>query len=116
MRILDDAALFRAHVYTGNFLQGCPAEHQWREYANRAGVVAIERQVYPNSPNREHFLRPGASPGDSYNEKIVFRFEIWTSNLLEYFNLKLGKMESAKHKNYAPPIAMMFALFAMILP
>ena len=72
MRILTTQP--SAHVYTGNFLQGCPTSISGGEYANRAGV-AIECQAYPNSPNREHFPSTVLRPGELYNEKIIFRFE-----------------------------------------
>ena len=63
-----------AHVYTGNFLQGCPTSISGHEYANRDGV-AIECQGYPNSPNRPNFPSTVLRPDELYNEKIIFRFE-----------------------------------------
>ena len=63
-----------AHVYTGNFLQGCPTSISGHEYANRDGV-AIECQAYPNSPNRPNFPSTVLRPDELYNEKIIFRFE-----------------------------------------
>ena len=63
-----------AHVYAGNFLQGCPTSISGHEYANRDGV-AIECQGYPNSPNRPNFPSTVLRPDELYNEKIIFRFE-----------------------------------------
>ncbi len=62
------------HVYTGNFLQGCPTGISGRVYANRDGV-AIECQAYPNSPNQENFPSTVLRPGELYHERIIFRFE-----------------------------------------
>ncbi|MDD3109002.1 MAG: galactose mutarotase [Alistipes sp.] len=62
------------HIYAGNFMQGCPRSISGHEYGRRAGV-AIECQAYPNSPNRPNFPCAVLRPGETYNEKIIFRFE-----------------------------------------
>ncbi len=60
-------------VYTGNFLQGGPVAKGGGRYANRDGV-AIECQGFPDAPNRKDFPSQVLRPGETYFEKIEYRF------------------------------------------
>ncbi|MCC8020127.1 MAG: galactose mutarotase [Rikenellaceae bacterium] len=60
-------------VYTGNFLQGGPTAKGGRRYSNRDGV-AIECQGLPDAPNRPGFPSQVLRPGETYCQKIEYRF------------------------------------------
>lgn len=60
-------------VYTGNFLQGGPKSKSGKYYRNRDGV-AIECQGYPDAPNHPHFPSSVLRPGETYCEKIIYKF------------------------------------------
>lgn len=62
-------------VYTGNYLQGSPTGKGGRDYGNRDGV-AIECQAFPDAPNHKDFPSTRLNPGETYHEKIIFRFGI----------------------------------------
>ncbi|KEI70307.1 aldose epimerase family protein [Endozoicomonas elysicola] len=59
-------------LYTGNFLKGEPARGGL-QYGMRAGFC-LETQHFPDSPNRPEFPSTQLNPGDTYQEKTVFRF------------------------------------------
>lgn len=60
-------------IYTGNWLEGCPAGKDGAVYHDYDGV-AIECQAYPDAPNRPDFPSTLLRPGEKYREEIVFRF------------------------------------------
>lgn len=61
-------------VYTGNWLSGgCPETKSGGRYADYAGV-ALECQNYPDAVNHAEFPSPLLHPGETYCQKIVFRF------------------------------------------
>ena len=63
-------------VYTGNWLSGgCPETKSGGRYADYAGV-AIECQNYPDAVNHPEFPSPLLHPGETYCQKIVFRFGV----------------------------------------
>ena len=61
-------------LYTGNFLDGCPAGKGGVPYANRWGFC-LETQFYPDSPNHENFPSAILPAGQVYKSKTVYRFE-----------------------------------------
>ncbi|MCC8035478.1 MAG: galactose mutarotase [Rikenellaceae bacterium] len=60
-------------VYTGNFLQGVPEGKGGVRYANRGGI-AMECQGYPDAPNHPGFPSTELRPGETYCEKIIYKF------------------------------------------
>ena len=61
-------------VYTGNWLAGgCPETKSGGRYADYDGV-AMECQNYPDAVNHPEFPSPLLRPGETYCQKIVFRF------------------------------------------
>lgn len=60
-------------VYTGNWLEGCPAGKGGAVYHDYAGV-AIECQNYPDAPNRADFPSAVLRPGETYRRSIHFAF------------------------------------------
>lgn len=60
-------------VYTGNWLEGCPASRGGRRYRDYDGV-AIEMQGFPDAPNRGGFPSQLLLPGAPYLRHIRFRF------------------------------------------
>lgn len=63
-------------VYTGNWLSGgCPETKSGGRYADYAGV-ALECQNYPDAVNHAEFPSPLLHPGETYCQKIVYRFGV----------------------------------------
>ena len=63
-------------IYTGNWLAGgCPATKHGGQYADYDGV-AIECQNYPDAVNHADFPSPLLHPGETYCQKIVYRFGV----------------------------------------
>ncbi len=60
-------------IYTGNWLAGSPENKSGGRYADYDGV-AIECQNFPDAVNRPEFPSPLLRPGETYCQKIVFRF------------------------------------------
>ena len=61
-------------IYTGNWLaSGCPETKSGGRYADYDGV-AMECQNYPDAVNHPEFPSPLLRPGETYCQKIVFRF------------------------------------------
>lgn len=74
-RVLEVASTQPAvQVYTGNWLDGCPAGKGGCTYHDYDGV-AIECQGMPDAPNHENFPSQMLSPGEVYDEKIIFTFK-----------------------------------------
>ncbi|MDO4319121.1 MAG: aldose epimerase family protein [Bacteroidales bacterium] len=61
-------------VYTGNWLEGCPAGKDGATYHDYDGV-AIECQAFPDAPNRHDFPSTLLEPGKEYRQTIEFRFD-----------------------------------------
>ena len=60
-------------VYTGNWLDGCPAGpdgRAWHDY----DAVAIECQHTPDAPNQPDFPSTVLRPGETYEEAIIWAF------------------------------------------
>lgn len=62
-----------AQVYTGNWLEGCPAGKDGAVYHDYA-AVAIECQGCPDAPNHPGFPSQTLRPGEEYRHIIQFRF------------------------------------------
>lgn len=62
------------HVYTGNWLSGCPTGKSGKPYADYDGV-AMECQGMPDAPNHAEFPSQELSPGEEYFQKIIFKFK-----------------------------------------
>ena len=61
-------------IYTGNWLNGCPATKSGnRTYFDYDGV-AIECQGMPDAPNHANFPSQVLDKGEQYAQSIVFRF------------------------------------------
>ena len=60
-------------VYTGNWLEGCPAGKDGATYHDYDGV-AIECQAFPDAPNKPAFPSTLLAPGEEYNQIIEFKF------------------------------------------
>ncbi len=63
------------HVYTGNWISGCPRSKSGKLYMDYDGV-AIECQGYPDAPNKPQFPSQLLQPGEKYDETIIFKFGI----------------------------------------
>ncbi len=62
-------------VYTGNWLEGCPAGKKGHTYHDY-DAVAIECQHFPDSPNKEDYPTTVLRPGDIFQEAIIFAFSV----------------------------------------
>ncbi len=62
-------------IYTGNWLEGCPAGPDGREYHDY-DAVAIECQHYPDTPNHEDYPSAELRPGETYEQSIIWAFSI----------------------------------------
>lgn len=60
-------------VYTGNWLEGCPAGKDGAVYHDYA-AIAIECQGCPDAPNHPAFPSQTLRAGEEYRELIQFRF------------------------------------------
>jgi aldose 1-epimerase len=59
--------------YSGNFLDGTTVGKSGRVY-RQGDALCLEPQVFPDSPNQPDFPSPRLDPGDTYMNKMVFRF------------------------------------------
>lgn len=62
-------------VYTGNWLNGCPAGKRgriWHDY----DAVALECQHFPDSPNNAEYPTTVLRPGKTFHEAIIFAFGV----------------------------------------
>lgn len=60
-------------IYTGNWLEGCPAGkngHVYHDY----DAVALECQHCPDSPNEPDYPTTVLRPGELFSEAIIFKF------------------------------------------
>lgn len=62
-------------VYTGNWLSGCPEGKNGHVYNDYDGV-ALECQHYPDSPNKPEYPTTVLRPGESFQEAIIFAFNV----------------------------------------
>ena len=62
-------------IYTGNWLDGCPAGKDGITYHDY-DAVAIECQHFPDSPNQPDYPSTVLRPGEVFNEAIVFEFSV----------------------------------------
>jgi len=62
-------------VYTGNWLEGCPAGKRGRIYHDY-DAVALECQHFPDSPNHPAFPTTVLRPGKTFHEAIIFAFGV----------------------------------------
>lgn len=72
-RLVIDSDQPAAHVYTGNWLSGCPQNHSGRSYSDYDGV-AVEMQGVPDAPNQPSFPSQWIEPGNEYQRYIRFKF------------------------------------------
>jgi aldose 1-epimerase len=61
--------------YAGNFLDGTITGKDGKVYQRRTGF-AMEPQHYPDSPNKPNFPSTELKPGDTYHNKIVYKFSV----------------------------------------
>ncbi len=61
-------------IYGGNWLEGCPAGKDGAVYHDYA-AVALECQGMPDAPNKPGFPSQLLSPGETYNQTIIFSFK-----------------------------------------
>lgn len=61
-------------VYTGNWLEGCPAGKDGATYHDYS-AVALECQHYPDAPHHAHFPSTTLKPGEELHERIEYRFK-----------------------------------------
>ena len=59
--------------YSGNFLDGTTAGKSNRLY-RMGDMVALEPQMFPDTPNRPEFGSVRLDPGETYRNRIVWRF------------------------------------------
>ena len=62
-------------VYTGNFLDGTSGSVEGALYRQGDGI-ALEPQLFPDSPNRPEFPDPVLRPGETYRSTIEWRFGV----------------------------------------
>jgi len=60
-------------VYTGNFLDGTRGSVDGALYRQGDGI-ALEPQLFPDSPNRPDFPDAVLRPGESYRREMAWRF------------------------------------------
>ena len=61
--------------YSGNFLDGGTAGKSGRLY-RQGDAFCLEPQVFPDSPNKPDFPSARLEPGDTYVNKMTFRFSV----------------------------------------
>lgn len=62
-------------VYSGNFLDGKVTGKKGIVYNQRAGIC-LETQHYPDSPNKPEWPSVVLNPGETYNSRCVFSFNV----------------------------------------
>lgn len=62
-----------AQLYTGNWLTGSPKGKGGVEYHDY-DLVAIECQGFPDAPNQPDFPSQLLSPGETYTQRIIYKF------------------------------------------
>ncbi|MEA3015910.1 MAG: aldose 1-epimerase [Sphingomonadales bacterium] len=59
--------------YSGNFLDGSSAGKSGRPY-RQGDAIVLEPQMFPDTPNRPEFGSVRLDPGETYRNRIAFRF------------------------------------------
>jgi aldose 1-epimerase len=59
--------------YSGNFLNGTAVGKSGHSYRQSDGL-ALEPQVFPNTPNQPSFGSARLDPGRTYENHIIYRF------------------------------------------
>lgn len=62
-------------LYTGNFLDGTAIGKSGHAYRQSDGI-ALEPQIFPDTPNRPEFGSARLDPGQTYHNNIVYRFSV----------------------------------------
>ncbi len=62
-------------IYTGNWLEGCPAGKDGAVYHDYS-AVAMECQHFPDSPNRPDYPGTLLRPGETFAQAIIFAFSV----------------------------------------
>ena len=62
-------------IYTGNWLEGCPAGPDGKQYHDY-DAVAIECQHFPDSPNKPEYPSTVLFPGQDFEECIIWAFTV----------------------------------------
>ncbi len=60
-------------VYSGNFLDGTLAGKSGRLY-RQGDALALEPQLFPDTPNQPAFGSARLAPGETYRHEIIYRF------------------------------------------
>lgn len=75
-RLTVSTSLPGVQLYTANWLTGStPRGRHGAEYKDYDGV-ALECQMFPDSPNHPNFPQATLRPGEEYNAVIIFEFDI----------------------------------------
>ncbi|HEY9165776.1 MAG TPA: aldose epimerase family protein [Candidatus Kryptonia bacterium] len=61
--------------YTGNFLNGSEVGKNGVHYQYRTGL-ALETQLYPDSPNEPKFPTATLKPGQTYKQTTIYKFSV----------------------------------------
>lgn len=67
------------HFYTSNFLSG--ESGKGGVSYNRYGALCFEPQGFPDAPHHENFLPVKLEPGETYDQKIIYKFSSDRGNL-----------------------------------
>ena len=62
-------------LYTGNFLDGTAVGKSGRAY-RQGDAIALEPQVFPDTPNQPALGSARLDPGQAYRNVIVYRFSV----------------------------------------
>lgn len=65
-------------LYTGNFVEGCPAGKGGAVYGNRR-AFCLETQFYPDTPNHPGFPSCVCRAGEEYHSTTVYSFSVRNS-------------------------------------
>jgi aldose 1-epimerase len=60
-------------IYTGAHFNGSDIGKNGKPIEQCAGI-ALETQIYPNSPNYEHFPNAILRPGETYKHVCIYKF------------------------------------------
>jgi aldose 1-epimerase len=61
--------------YSGNFLDGTSIGKSGRLY-RMGDAVVLEPQLFPDTPNRPEFGSARLAPGETYRNRIAWRFSV----------------------------------------
>lgn len=70
--------------YTGNFLDGT-LDTAFGNKVTRQSAFCFETQHFPDAPNKQNFATTELRPGQKYNHKAVFKFEVENDNDRKFF-------------------------------